>query len=490
MSTRPVVHWFRSDLRLADNPALAAAVDSGAPLVLVYVLDETAAGRWAPGAAARWWLHHSLAALTHDIEMRGGRLLLLRGAARGVIADLVRETGAGMVTCSRAHEPWSGELERQLKLDLEGMGVALKRYAGRLLHEPESIRAQAGDPYRVYTPFWRAVLGAGAPRRPSAAPQALKPLRAQPDGVSLADLKLQPTAPDWAGGLRASWRPGEDGARERLGRFLEADVARYHELRDRPDTAGTSRLSPHLAFGEISPSTVWHAARAREFVDPAAARGVEVFLKELVWREFSAHLLHHFPTLPERPLRADLDGFPWREDATQLAAWQRGRTGYPIVDAGMRELWATGYMHNRVRMIVASFLIKDLMIPWQHGEAWFWDTLVDADLASNAASWQWVAGTGADAAPYFRVFNPVTQGIKFDPDGAYVRRWVPELAELPAPAIHAPWEAAAAVLAAAGVRLGQSYPLPLVDHALARRRALEAYGACKQERAAGGSAFR
>jgi deoxyribodipyrimidine photo-lyase len=294
----------------------------------------------------------------------------------------------------------------------------------------------------------------------------------------LVALDLRPRAPDWAGGLRAAWEPGEAAARDRLSAFLGGAAARYRGDRDRPGVIGTSRLSPYLHFGEIGPRTVWLATRTAMAAGLPEAEGLG-FLRELGWREFSAHLLWQFPTLPDQPLRAEFAAFPWAGDRALLRAWERGRTGYPVVDAGLRELWTTGWMHNRVRMIVASFLVKDLLVPWQDGERWFWDTLVDADLASNAASWQWVAGCGADAAPYFRVFNPVLQGLKFDPDGAYVRRWVPELAGLPDARLHAPWEASPAELAAAGVRLGCDYPAPIVDHKAARQRALDAYAALR-----------
>jgi deoxyribodipyrimidine photo-lyase len=479
MSKAPIIVWFRNDLRVGDHPALAAAAATGAPLLALYVFDEVSPGRWAPGGASRWWLDGSLAALARDLKARGMQLVLRRGDARAILPALAAETSAEAVYCSRAYEPWAAALERDLKAGLEASGIALRRFAGRLLYEPEAIRTRSGEPYRVYTPFWRAVLTAGQPRRPLPAPSRLTPLATTPASERLSDWRLTPSKPDWAGGLRAAWTPGEAGARLRLETFLDRHVARYHERRDLPAVAGTSRLSPHLAFGEISPASMWQAARTLEAREPAAARGVEVFLKELVWREFSAHLLHHYPDLPERPFRPEFAAYPWRRDGEALRAWQRGLTGYPIVDAGMRELWATGYMHNRVRMVVASFLVKHLSIPWQEGEAWFWDTLVDADLASNAASWQWVAGSGADAAPYFRIFNPVTQGAKFDADGAYVRRWVGELSGLSDTSIHAPWEAAPDQLSAAGVRLGETYPAPLVDHKAARERALAGYDAVK-----------
>lgn len=485
---KPVIQWFRNDLRLADNRALAAAQARGAPLVLLYVLDETTPGRWAPGAATRWWLHMSLAALARSIATRGGSLVLRRGAALDVVAGVAAETGADTVYCSRAYEPWAAALEGALSDRLDAAGVTLRRFGGRLLREPEEIRTQAGEPYRVFTPFWRAIQSAGAPRRPLPAPRRLAGLERAIASDCLDDWRLRPTKPDWAGGMRAAWRPGEDQARARLVRFVRTGVARYNESRDLPGVEGTSRLSPHLAMGEISPATVWHAVATHAAKAGGMSRGAETFLKELAWREFSAHLLFHYPHLPEQALKPDLAAFPWASDERLLAAWQRGLTGYPIVDAGMRELWATGHMHNRVRMIVASFLIKDLLIPWQRGEAWFWDTLVDADLANNSASWQWVAGTGADAAPYFRIFNPTAQGERYDPDGTYVRRWLPELERLPAPTIHAPWNASEAELAAAGIKFGESYPRPVVDHAAARRRALAAYEHAKAALKAPGSA--
>jgi deoxyribodipyrimidine photo-lyase len=472
-----IIVWFRQDLRLADNRALTAAATAGAEVLPVYVLDEETPGCWKPGGASRWWLHHSLASLADRLETAGSRLVLRRGSAREVLARLATETGAGAIHCTRAYEPWARQLEDDLRVDLAAHGAELRIFPGALLYEPEEIRNRSGEPFKVFTPFWRTLRARGGPARPLPPPSSLRPARCAVESETLAALGLLPAGPDWAGGLRESWRPGEASAAARLERFVEA-LAVYPEQRNRPDLPGTSRLSPHLHFGETSPALCWHAACAAVERKGDDA-GLETYLKELVWREFSYHLLVHWPELPEQPLRPEFRVFPWRRDPARLAAWQKGRTGYPIVDAGMRELWATGWMHNRVRMIVASFLIKDLLIAWQNGEAWFWDTLVDADLANNAASWQWVAGSGADAAPYFRIFNPVTQGLKFDPEGAYVRRWVPELARLAAPDVHAPWRAPPGVLAAAGVVLGESYPRPIVDHAAARARALAAFETLK-----------
>lgn len=396
-----------------------------------------------------------------------------------MLAAFARETGAAAVYCSRGYEPWAQRLEHEVRGKLASMDVGLKRFAGVLLHEPEQIKTQVGGPFKVYTPFWRALRSGIKVARPLAAPERIRSSVKAPKSDRLAAWDLLPKKPDWARGMRDAWTPGEVGAHERLSLFLSDGLSDYTEQRNRPDRAGTSRLSPHLAFGEVSPRQCWQAAGHFAARHPGADNGYETFLKELVWREFSAHLLHHWPDLPETPFRAEFADFPWRKSARDLKAWRRGLTGYPIVDAGMRELWSTGWMHNRVRMIVASFLIKDLLLSWQEGEAWFWDTLVDADLANNAASWQWVAGSGADAAPYFRVFNPITQGEKFDPEGDYVRCWVPELGTLPAKFIHAPWLAPADVLASAGVTIGSSYPAPIVDHGQARLAALSAFKALK-----------
>jgi deoxyribodipyrimidine photo-lyase len=458
----PVLLWLRRELRLADNPALAAAIASGRPVVPVFVLDDDSPGPWAPGGASRWWLHHSLAALSAELAGRGAALVLRRGRFAEVVPALAAEIGAVEVHAGLPTEPWARAACRRV-----AETVRLRVHLTTLLHHPDSVRSQAGTPYGVFTPFGRACRALGPVPLPAPAPGRIAGVA----GIAsdrLQEWGLLPAAPDWAGGLRASWTPGEAGAQARLGEFVTGALDRYKAMRDVPGVDVTSRLSPHLAWGEISPRQLWHAGAA-----------CEKFRDEVLWREFAAGLLWQHPALPEAPLRPEFAAMPWRDDPAGLHAWRRGRTGVPIVDAGMRQLWQTGWMHNRVRMVVASFLVKHLMIPWQAGEAWFWDTLVDADLAQNAASWQWVAGCGADAAPYFRVFNPVLQGRKFDPDGAYVRRFVPELAALPDAAIHAPWEAAPLVLAGAGVRLGASYPHPIVDLAAGRDRALAAFAALK-----------
>lgn len=467
-----IIVWFRDDLRLTDHPALHAAAKTGQPVVCLYVFDESV-GR-APGGAARWWLAQSLRALGAGIAARGGSLVLRRGPAAKVIPEVVRESGARAVYWNAIAQAPHQALESQLSATLSKLGIDSQSFPGDLLVPPSAIRNKEGRGLRVFTPFWRRVLSLGDPPKPLPAPKELRP---SPGIASdrLESWELEPRTPDWAGGLRESWTPGEASARARLRTFLEQGVRDYVADRDRPDRDGTSRLSPHLRFGELSPRQVWHAARFAAAEDPTLVPGVEKFLSELGWREFCRHLLHDHPDLATANLQTNFDGFPWAPDGKALSAWQRGRTGYPIVDAGLRELWHTGVMHNRVRMVVASFLVKHLLIDWREGEAWFWDTLVDADAGSNPANWQWVAGCGADAAPYFRVFNPQLQGEKFDPDGAYVRRWVPELKDMPAKLIHRPWQATPIELASAGITIGKTYPPPIVDHARGRERALAAY---------------
>jgi deoxyribodipyrimidine photo-lyase len=469
----PVLMWFRLDLRLRDNPALAAAAATGAAVVPVFVRSPEEADACAPGAASRWWLHQSLLRLDESLRARGSRLILRCGPAAETLAALAAETGAGRVFCNRVYAPAALALEADLDTELRLHGVELVCSNGSLLFEPGSLCNAADGPFRVFTPFWRALWKQrDAIRKPIRIPARMRAPRSWPRSLGIRDLKLEPKV-DWADGLRATWTPGEDGALARLRIFTWESLAGYAGERDRPDHDGTSRLSPHLHFGEVSPRQVWAAA--------IAGPGAESFLRQITWREFAVRLLCAHPHTLRQPFNPQFRHFSWRRNRRWLRAWQQGRTGYPYIDAAMRQLWTTGWMHNRARMAVASFLVKDLLIPWQDGAAWFLDTLVDADLANNTLGWQWVAGCGADAAPYFRIFHPVLQGEKFDPDGDYVRRWVPELRELDAKHIHQPWEAPADALAAAGVRLGKTYPRPLADHAEARHAALAAFRAMKAD---------
>ncbi len=476
--TTPVLIWFRHDLRLADHAALAAALEPGGKVLPVFVLDDEAAGEHRYGAASRWWLKQSLAALAGSLAARGAPLLLAKGRAETILPALADATGALAIHAGRGVEPWARAQSRRVHEALADAGRTLQLHTTVLLREPHGFASGSGKPYAVYTPFAKAMLAAGEPGAPLPAPPRIPGLEQPAGGESLDRIGLYPVPgePDWAAGFAQHWQPGEAGAQARLARFAAGALAGYDETRNQPGIEGSSGLSPHLRWGEVSPRQVWHAARAG-----AKGSGVETFLKEILWREFAYHLLWHRPEMPERCLRPTYENFPWEPDARLLAAWQRGRTGYPIVDAGMRQLWRSGWMHNRVRMVTASLLVKHLLQPWRDGAAWFWDTLLDADLASNSASWQWVAGCGTDAAPYFRVFNPVLQGEKFDPDGTYVRRWVPELAKLPAAFIHRPWEAPEGILAAAGVRLGQAYPRPIVDAGEGRARALAALAAMRPD---------
>ncbi len=476
MSDSPIIVWFTHDLRLSDHAALSAAAATGHPLLPVYILDDDTPGDWAMGGASRWWLEQSLASLQAALKDRSGRLILRRGNPLTVLEQLVEETGAHGIWFSRSYAPWSAKLETSLADWAGRQGIACKRFAGYLLHNPEDIRTGGGTPYKVYTPFSRACFEAEPQRAPRPVPDGMTFWDGDIASDDLASWELYDGKPDWAEGFSQRWAPGEAGAQEKLDRFIAEAAKDYADRRNMPGEFGTSRLSPHLHFGEISPLQCWHAMRhamadGRRNIDV----GGKTFLKELLWREFSYHLVCNFENFATEPFQEKFAGFPWASDEDGLKAWQDGMTGYPIVDAGMRELWATGWMHNRVRMIAGSFLVKDLLIPWQRGEEWFWDCLVDADIGSNAASWQWIAGCGADAAPYFRVFNPVLQGEKFDPDGTYVRRWVPELSDMPEKYLHKPWEAPRDVLDRVGVRLGKTYPRPIVDHGEARDRALAAY---------------
>ncbi|MDR3520098.1 MAG: deoxyribodipyrimidine photo-lyase [Acidocella sp.] len=465
---RVIIVWFKNDLRLADNPALHAALQSADRIVPVFVLDDHVPDIEKPGGASRWWLHHSLSALATSLYERGAELVLRRGEASRIIPALAMETGASAVHTARAHEPAMRAADSQVAAALQANKIKFHRHLSAALFAPERITTKTGGVYGVYTPFSRACFEVGVSEDELPAPAEIPGVRSLARD-ELSSWALLPSQPDWARAFPASWQPGEAGAHQKLASFLKTAVGAYGDARNLPGRQGTSRLSPHLHFGEISPRSIWNRATR------AQGQGVQTYLKELLWREFSMYLLWHHPNLANTPMRAEFASFPWADDPASLRAWQRGQTGIPIVDAGMRELWQTGWMHNRVRMIAASFLVKHLLVPWQAGEAWFWDTLVDADQAANAASWQWVAGCGADAAPYFRIFNPVLQGLKFDSDGAYVRRYIPEIAALPDQYIHAPWDAPESVLTSARVKLGLTYPKPIITLTQGRERALTAY---------------
>ena len=470
---RVALVWFRRDLRLTDNAALRAALDGCDRVVPVYIHAPGEEAPWQPGAASRWWLHHALQALDAELRERGARLHVRRGGTLRTLRTLIAETGATAVFWNRLYEPALVARDAKIRQTLRAEGIEAQSFGGALLLEPWDIATAAGQPYKVFTPFWRQARASLQPRPPARAPRRVATIRLR--GGSIDELHLLPKVP-WDAGLRRAWTPGEEGARKALRRFLAGAVSDYPRRRDYPAEAGTSRLSPHLHFGEVSPmQIVWSLGQAARAKTSARWReGSEAYLRELGWREFSHHLLYHFAESADANLNPAFDRFAWaREAPAEIQRWQRGETGIPIVDAGMRELWATGWMHNRVRMLAASFLTKNLRQHWLVGAHWFWDTLVDADLANNTQGWQWTAGTGADAAPYFRIFNPLTQGERFDPDGDYVRRWLPELAGYEGASIHRPWADAERF-----ARTG--YPQPIVDLGASREAALAAYRACKQ----------
>jgi len=471
MTNKICIVWFRQDLRLADNPALSEAVKEKSAIIPLYILDDENAGDYAMGGASRVWLHHSLLDLNAQLQ---SKMVVRKGKAQDVLKTLIKETGANAVYWNRCYEPWRVERDKEIKRTLLDDNIDAQSFNASLLFEPWTVLKSDGTPYKVFTPYFRkGCLARPDPALPLPAPQSINYAAVKSPGI-VDDLKLLPRI-NWDRQMIKHWDISEAGAQKRLADFLQNGLKNYKEDRNRPDRpVHVSRLSPYLHFGNISPRTVWHATR--EYLGKAGfEKDADNYMSELGWREFSYSLLYYNPDLPTKPLIQKFENFPWEKNSTALRRWQKGQTGYPIVDAGMRELWATGYMHNRVRMIVASFLIKHLLLPWQEGERWFWDTLFDADLASNSASWQWVAGSGADAAPYFRIFNPITQGQKFDPDAHYVRQWVPELAALDSKYIHAPWEASPEILKKAGITLGKDYPEPIVDHKFARERALNAF---------------
>ncbi len=465
------IHWFRQDLRLSDNPALYEAAKQGKVLP-IYILDDNNAGEHRMGGASRWWLHHSLTALNDCLE---GKLSVHCGDPEDILLELVKQQSVRAIYWNRCYEPWRIERDTQIKETLKTHDVETHSFNGSLIWEPWETLKNDGSPYRVFTQFYRrGCLQSRPPREPLPTPRHLDAVRDSANKLSIKELGLLPRI-RWDKKMEPYWQIGEAGAFARLEAFLEHGLGNYKEGRNYPAKQHVSRLSPHLHWGEISPIQVWHTAKQTEH-----GKDLEHFFSELGWREFSHSLLYHFPSLPRKNLQAKFDAFPWRDDEQRLKLWQQGQTGYPIVDAGMRELWQTGYMHNRVRMIVGSFLVKNLLLHWHHGEKWFWDCLVDADLANNSASWQWVAGCGADAAPYFRIFNPITQGHKFDPSGEYTRTYVPELKHLPDKYLFSPWEASQDILQHAGVSLGETYPNPIVPLMISRERALSAFAALKK----------
>ena len=482
MSDTAIV-WFRQDLRLSDNPALSAALANHQRVIPVYILEQKGASEWRDGAASRWWLHHSLKALARSLRELGSRLIVRSGdQSQRLLHELVSETGATHVYWNRLYEPDHIARDKAIKKSLIDQGLAVNSSNSKLMHEPWEITKADGGPFRVFTPFWKACTRLGLDRNPDAAPERMPAVSTRLKSTRLESLGLLPEI-RWDYAFASHWQPGEHGAEQNLEAFLDDAAIHYDEDRNRPDLAGTSMLSPHLHFGEISPAQIIARTSMVASIDgqPGVVTNTEAFIRELGWREFAYHLLYHYPHTVDTPLYERFNDFPWEKDYSEnLRAWQQGLTGVPLVDAGMRQLWQTGWMHNRVRMIVASFLTKNLLIPWQQGARWFWDTLVDADLASNTLGWQWTAGCGADAAPFFRIFNPVTQAQKFDPDGAYIRKWIPEIATLPEKYLYQPWAAPAQTLEQHGIRLGEDYPEPLVDLKATRERALERYKSVKK----------
>jgi deoxyribodipyrimidine photo-lyase len=475
MHDAPTIVWFRKDLRLADNAALAAALEAGGPIVPVFIWAPQEVGDWAPGGASKWFLHEALASLNTDLQALGGRLILQSGDSLEVLHGIVVATGATRVFWNRRYEGSLREKDATIKRELRAGGVEVESFNSTLLNEPHTVSTGGGKPYKVYTPYWKRVKDRAVEPPVNLSVTGLRFPADWPTSLALDDLALLPTV-NWDKKFHSYWEVSEAAAHARLERFLAEAVDGYATDRDIPGVDGTSSLSPYLHWGLIGPRQIMAALSER--CGPLQ-NGPEVYAKEIYWREFAYNVLYHFPHTPDEALQEKYADFPWEPDSKILEQWQRGKTGYPIVDAGMRQLYETGWMHNRVRMIVSSLLVKHLLQDWRAGARWFWDTLVDADLASNTLGWQWSAGCGADAAPYFRIFNPITQGEKFDPDGDFVRKWVPELAKLPKKFIHEPWEAPEEILEDAGVKLGEDYPEPVIEHKKGRERALAALAALK-----------
>ena len=457
--------WFHNDLRLFDNPALSLASKSDKKVIPVFIWSPGEANDWHLGGAAKWWLNYSLEALSLDLRKIGSELIIKKGETENVISELVEKYEITEIFMNRRFEPKIVERDNKI---IKNINVEVTVSNGNLLFNPEDIKTGQGKNYTVFTPFWKNCKLQKEPRTPLKKPTKLNTPESWPMSLPIKDLNLLPKI-KWDSNIKRTWKPGEKSAKKTLKKFLVNNGSNYGKNRNIPGIKGTSRLSPHLRFGEISPHLIWHESKKYH------NKGVEHFVREVGWREFSYHLLNNFPFLTNKPLRPEFENFPWSPNKKYLESWKKGMTGYPIVDAGMRELWSTGWMHNRVRMIVASFLVKHLLLDWKEGADWFWDTLVDADLASNTSGWQWTAGCGADAAPYFRVFNPILQGKRFDSNGDYVRKWVPEISKLPNEKIHTPWEVSEDELHKYDVVLGKTYPGPIVDHVEARNIALEAF---------------
>lgn len=481
--SNPAIVWFRQDLRLSNNPALAAALDKHERVIPVFIHEQADTAAWQHGAASCSWLHHSLKALSSSLRELGSRLIIRSGSdSHSLLDELIAQTKAAHVYWNRLYDPRHIERDKSIKQSLRDRGLEVCSFNSNLLFEPWQISKNDGGPFRVFTPFWKACVKSGSPGHPDDAPGHMPAVSSRVQSARLESLGLLPKI-RWDLNFSEQWQPGETGAHQRLDAFLDHAVVRYQDDRNRPDIDGTSMLSAHLHFGEISPQQI--IEKTNQAIDINKQQGIvanaESFIREIGWREFAYHLLYHFPHTVDRPLYEHFEDFPWDKNySANLRAWQQGQTGIPLVDAGMRQLWHTGWMHNRVRMIVASFLAKNLLIPWQEGTRWFWDTLVDADLASNTMGWQWTAGCGADAAPYFRIFNPVTQAQKFDPSGAYIRQWIPEIAALPDKYLSQPWASPAELLDDHNIKLGDHYPAPIVDLKATRERALERYQSIKK----------
>ncbi len=479
MSSKIIIVWFREDLRLDDNPALFTACQQAQHVIPIYIFDVKNTGNWPLGAASRWWLERSLVSLQNELRTQRSDLLVFKGESGEVLNQVIKVSKACAVYWNRCYAPAQTERDKKIKMKLKNSGVEAISLMGNLLIEPWKLFNKSNQPYKVFTPYWKRVKEELISQPPAAydfattIPSLPKQL---PESLPIEALNLYASKIDWAQDFSDYWQPGVKGVEKAKSAFMDQDIFKYSDQRDIPDIDGTSRLSPHLHFGELSVNQLW--LEIYQSMQTQSCQNKEQswsYLRQLAWRDFSQYLLFHFTHIDQQPFRPEFDAFPWQQDQALLEKWQQGQTGYPLIDAGMRQLWQTGWMHNRVRMVCASFLTKHLLIHWHQGAKWFWDTLVDADLANNSCGWQWVAGSGADAAPYFRIFNPMMQSKKFDPQGHYIRRWVTELSKLDTKFIHEPWLADKTVLKAAGVELGQNYPHIIIEHAFARQRALGAY---------------